>query len=364
MLRLLLALYYPFVAIVLAATIGLTVLLAVWVKRGACLWMVYVGAFLVLLATLGHALFALRVLFVRPKETPDPLELKLTREKNGVAFAWVDEIAATHRLVRPDQIRIAADAIAHVYETDAGQNVLVLGGMAVATFTKAALAGIVAHELAHFTHGDTALGRRAAKKFLLMNHLEAAFFAVPGGVLNPIALAVVGYHRLVARAYFAHSRQQEEAADRWEVEQAGAEVAGATLVHLHVTPRMPWVRLTSVVESAIAQGQPVPKDVFDEQVRRAKTASRDEWERVLKKELATPTGPYDSHPALKDRLKAIGVSPKKALAAALDTDGEPATAIFPAWTSLQAKLSARLTALAFERHRAIQETGAILRGLG
>jgi len=40
----------------------------------------------------------------------------------------------------------------------------IIGGVAVATFTQKALAGIIAHELAHFAAGDTRLARQGAKR--------------------------------------------------------------------------------------------------------------------------------------------------------------------------------------------------------
>ena len=361
MLQFLLAAYYPFVGCVIALQIILIGVIGVVFRMLPC------GVFLILIAlgalisSLIHMLYACRVLFTPIKDVKDPLELKLPKKEHTIIYSWVNSIAKENDLIPPDEIRLGASAIAHVFESAKGKNVLVLGGMAVGTFTKTALSGIVAHELAHFTHGDTALSRGCAKRMMLMQALEHAFFASDIGMINPIAWLVILYHRLFMVQYCSLSQEQEYAADEWEVSHAGKEVAAATLIHLHVTQRMPWVRLTSVVDTAVATGQPVPKDVFAEQARRAKAAPRDEWERMMKKELAEPTKSTDSHPALKDRLAAIGVKPKRALEFALDPQGEPATNLFPAWESIQYDLSGRLTMVAFERRQSIADAGQILR---
>ena len=343
MLRILLALYYPFIVGIVIFLVGVIAGLAY--LRILFSFGVVPGCMIIFLAlgTLCHVLYACRVLFWPHKDLKNPLELKLPRKNHGIIYAWVDEIAEVNDLIAPDEIRLGADALAHVYESAKGKNVLVLGGMAVGTFTKSALGGIVAHELAHFTHGDTALARSASRRVTLMNALEQEVNNERVGLFNPTVWLILAYHRFFALAYAQYSREQEYAADEWEVAHAGKEIAAATLIHLHVTNRMPWVRLSSVVETAIAMGQPVQKDVFAEQARRAKSAPPDEWERMLKKELDEPTKSFDSHPALSDRLDAIGVSPKKALALALSVEGEPATKLFPAWSSIQQDLSERLT---------------------
>lgn len=361
MLRFLLAAYYPFVAGVIATLIALISIISLTIRKVPCGFLIMVIMLGVLIGNLVHVLYACRVLFWPLKDTKDPLEMKLPKGQHTIIYNWVNSIAEENDLIPPDEIRLGADALAHVFESAKGKNVLVLGGMAVGTFTKQALGGIVAHELAHFTHGDTALSRNCARRVTLMATMEHAFFASSLGVVNPIAWVVVAYHRLFQSLNAQDDREKEYAADEWEVSHAGKEVAAATLIHLHVTQRMPWVRLMSVVESAVATGQPVPKDVFAEQARRAKAAPRHEWESALKKELAVPTKTFDTHPALKDRLAAIGVKPKKALELALDPQGEPATNLFPAWESMQYDLSSRLTMIAFERQQAIQEIGQIMR---
>src|SRR5262249_15280966 len=144
--------------------------------------------------------------------------------------------------------------------------------------------------------------------------LRAAWHSltVLGATLNPTVWAVRLYHLLYALAYAAHSRQCEYAADRLEVEQSGAEAAARALVLLTVAERMPWTRLSSLAESWVATNQPAHL-LFEAQERAARSIGPGEWQDAIRKELKKPTGAFESHPGLKDRLAALGVSPKKAL---------------------------------------------------
>ena len=75
------------------------------------------------------------------------------------------------------------------------------------------------------------------------------------------------------------------------------------------------------------------------------------------------TESFDSHPALRDRLKAMGVPPRKALKLALDQAGPPARDLVPSWPAIERKLTERLIALYRESHLIKQEMGQILRNI-
>jgi hypothetical protein len=126
------------------------------------------------------------------------------------------------------------------------------------------------------------------------------------------------------------------------VELNGPKEAAASLVLCEV-PGLPWARLMTVVEMCVSTGEPVSR-VFAEQVRLTRTASRSEWEDAVRKALKETTGLFDSHPCLKERLKAMGVSAKEALRLALDTASPPARELIDDWDRVEAELSDLLVA--------------------
>jgi hypothetical protein len=78
--------------------------------------------------------------------------------------------------------------------------------------------------------------------------------------------------------------------------------------------------------------------------------------------LAQKTEPLDSHPCLKDRLKALGVSPRKALALALDQSRAPASALLPQWDLIERELTERLMTVLRIEHAAKMEMAQIILG--
>jgi Zn-dependent protease with chaperone function len=355
--RLLAFLYFPFLAF-LCMSLAALLILAVVFLPAACGVPFMVIAVVFLGLPFAHAAITLaRALSQRKSDRP---ELRPPRAMVGELYELVWEVARRHQLKPPDDIRLAADTVAHVYEAK-GLRVLVLGAVALATFSREALAGIVAHELAHFTAGDTGLARSEFPAAVCVALLDYEFERRPLSKLNPIVWLICGYHLLYHLAAAAHSRAQEFAADRYEVLHVGKEVAAAALIRLTVPERLPWSRLSTVLEQHAATGLPATQ-LFAEQVRRARATSRSEWQDALAKELKRPTGAFDSHPALKDRLKALGVSPRKALQIVLDDSGPPAHELIPAWPKVERLLAETLIEPYRELHLIKRDVAQIFLG--
>jgi hypothetical protein len=87
-----------------------------------------------------------------------------------------------------------------------------------------------------------------------------------------------------------------------------------------------------------------------------------EWEDALRRELKQPPEPFDSHPTLKARLAAIGVSPKKALRLALNQAGPPARDLFEHWETIERTLTERLLIPYREAYLAKREMAQIFLG--
>ncbi len=118
-----------------------------------------------------------------------------------------------------------------------------------------------------------------------------------------------------------------------------------------------------LAESWVATNQPAHL-LFEEQERAARSIRPGDWQDALRKELKTPTGAFDSHPALKERLAALGVSPKKALQMEPGLSGQPARELFDRWwPTLEKQLADRLLAPYREAHVAKMQTGELIKGL-
>ncbi len=358
LLRLLIWLYIPFLAAVCMALAWATW----WLARifFHSFWWPFLVAAVLVGITLVQIVWSLRVLFFRiPYE--DDMELRLPRAELEGLYQLVAGVARKRRLAAPFGIRLAADTIAHVYEDDEGHPILVIGGLAIRNYSQEALAGIIAHELAHFTAGDTRLSRRAVKWTLLMAILEEEFGSQSASKVNPLVWLVHLYHLIFRLCAASNSRQQELAADRQSVALIGREAAAAALLRLTVTEYLPYLRISAIAELHVQTQQPISQ-LFAEQQRRAETIDESEWENACRRALKQPTKLFDTHPALKDRLKAMGISSKQAIQLVLDDPGEPGVELFDDWPAIETQLTERLVIAYHEMHEAKMDVAQILLG--
>jgi Zn-dependent protease with chaperone function len=359
-LRLLLWLYIPFLLLLCLFMAAMVALLLGAFTEWMCP-LVFVAPLIgVLGLTLVQVLWSMRVLLSRPADQPR-WEIGVAAEALEPALAWVAGIARKQGLWEPHEIRFAPDTIAHVYEDRHGRRILVLGGQIVAALSQEALAGVIAHELAHFTAGDTKLGRKAARRVGLMLQQEQDFRNRPATQLNPLVWLIRLYHWLFLLAWAAESRRQEYAADRHLVEQAGKDTAAVALLHITITDRLPWARLDSIAKSHAANNEPIDQ-IFAEHWRRARSIGPDEWDEACRKELKCKTRLFDTHPALRERLKAMGISAKRALKLLCRPQGPPARDLFPDWPLIEKVLTSELIAAYRELYWAKREMAQIMLG--
>jgi Zn-dependent protease with chaperone function len=371
-LLLLLTGYFPFLTLLCLAVGGLAAWLIVWglgQPRIAGRWANPLGPVAIAVGALAalpvlHVLWGLRALFWR-RNDKDEWEVELPDQWQEGLAELVDQIATDRDLNPPDVLRLHAVEVAHVYQDRRGRDVLVIGGVTVAACTRRALAGIIAHELGHLTAGDTALSKVAARWHQVMGQLERQFWRRSWAKWNPLVWMIRGYHAVYALVWFANQRRQEYAADGHQVRTVGKEKAAAALVLVTLLQDMEWAELGSVAEACVEMNQPM-EQIFAEQVRRVRVANPADWEETLRKALKPRTGWYDSHPCLSERLKALGMSPKKSLRAALDLmdpSGEPATSLFANWPVVEKFLTERILEIVRDNYLARQECEAIIEAL-
>jgi Zn-dependent protease with chaperone function len=340
LLRLMLWLYFPTIAVFFLVPLGLVIymsylLMTAFADHWFLLWPI-----LFCLAPVVQFSWPIGIALIY-RRGKDQMELQLPRDFLKGLYNLVNKVADEWDLPEPHDIRLSADSAAHVYHDNKGKRILVLGGVIVAAFPRKALASVVAHELGHFKAGDTRLSRAAARRGVLMALINYQFHRQLLSFINPLVWLLFLYHLLFRLLYAVHSRAQEYAADAYSVDQAGKENAAATLIYLSVTAKLPWANLGNILDSIVRSGEPLQR-VFAEQAERARTTTPDEWQEALKKALKDTTEILDSHPCLKARLKAMGVSSKKALKLALDQTGEPVSALIPQWERIEEELSNKL----------------------
>jgi Zn-dependent protease with chaperone function len=339
----------------LLLVIGATGFAAYWI--GAWAWdvaaefSVAMGLFLAFPALLlaGFALsllVACSTFFVAPDEGRDPFELRLPTKGMKGLLKLVRSVAEELSLPMPDEVRLHVESLAHVYEEGdpkARSRILVIGGAALASLDRKALSGVIAHELGHFAGGDTALSLQAFRWHRTMLGAELALIEMPW---NPLGWFLRGYHLLFRMAWAANQRRQEYAADRYQVNLVGEKQTALTLIAITSIDEMPWSRLASVAEW-FAVMRTRDASVFSEQVQRARQATPSQWEDACRRALKHKTGVFDTHPCLKDRLKAIGVSPKKAvgLAAKLQPGATDPSEFIDGWDAIDEAMSAFLVAI-------------------
>jgi Zn-dependent protease with chaperone function len=363
MLRILMALYIPFLILYWLLLAGMVVLLGVFFIGSSHFKLFWAMLIFWLGATLVHTIWAARVLLKPAKREEDPLEIKVPAEGIAELWAMTKHVAQERELPLPDEIRLHPATVAHVYEDDEGDRILVLGGLSLTMMSERALAGVIAHELGHFGAGDTKLSKAGYKQGLLMFELECCFASQRYAMVNPLVWVVRGYHWLYLLVQRLHSREQEFAADEHDAAQAGKQETAASLIYLDVIEELPWTRLSSVLESHAETGQRLD-NMFAEQRERARSIDRDEWENAMRKALKKETGLLDSHPCLRERLKAVGVSPKKALGYALERSGPPIADRLRAWPGIEKRMTSQLMVIYRQMQQDKMELAQIIRSVG
>jgi hypothetical protein len=68
----------------------------------------------------------------------DPLEIELPRQWMSGLHTLVEKVARQRQVDAPDDVRLHADSVAHVYQDERGRKILVIGGAAGCFFSRCA----------------------------------------------------------------------------------------------------------------------------------------------------------------------------------------------------------------------------------
>ncbi|MDP1848502.1 MAG: M48 family metallopeptidase [Solirubrobacteraceae bacterium] len=212
-------------------------------------------------------------------------------------------------------VYLDADVNAGVVEVPAGllggrRRVMLLGLPLLAALTPRQLRAVVAHEYGHYVGGDTRLSpwiwrtRVAVLRTVgALDNEDSWFQRVV--VRAPFLL----YAKLFLRLTNAISRREEFAADQVAVRVAGVQANAQTLRALTAAAPAYSAYWRDDVAYALESGHRPPivagfhRFLADHEIRA-------QVDTIVAAEIAEgETDPYDSHPTLADRLRAIGAEP-------------------------------------------------------
>jgi heat shock protein HtpX len=226
---------------------------------------------------------------------------KLDRAHEPVLFAVIDAVAKQTGQKPPAEVYVLSDANAFVTERGgvlgiATKRVMGIGMPLLQTLTVSQLRGVLAHEFGHFQGGDTRLGGWIYK-------LRGAIGRTIDN-LGFLQAPFSWYGKLFMRVTQALSRQQEFEADR-----LAAGIVGSTIM----ADALRTVRYTSVAFSVYWQNEVMPllnagyrPPVTEGFLRYLETQSVREMIASYQAEAASEkTDPYDTHPAMHERIAAI-----------------------------------------------------------
>jgi Zn-dependent protease with chaperone function len=273
----------------------------------------------------------------------EPPGLSLDRGDAPALFAMLDELSAAAKTASPSRVYLTA--LPDLAVTQIGgffglgsTRVLIVGAPLLHLLTVGQLRAGLAHEYGHFVGADTALSgiesytRALFRSVLLATRREPfaarTHFAIAAG--KQLAEAIGAFiARRYASLYFrvtsALARRQEVAADVLAAEIAGTSATVATLERVSLGGRHYRLYLDVSVGEALDAGA-MPSDLlegFDAfRAGFGKTDFAKELERAVRSEA---TDPYDTHPALQERVAIVSDLARKV--AEKSEDGAAATSL-------------------------------------
>jgi Zn-dependent protease with chaperone function len=284
------------------------------------------------------------------------LKLKaLKRSKEPALFALVQSIARAVGAPEPKRIEVSADVNASAgFATGlggffGGQLVLTIGLPLAAGLSVSELAGVIAHELGHFSQGAgmrfSYLVRRVNEWFARLvyerdhwDDLLVQLYRESGVMCCIAALALMSIWcvrrilwvilALASAISFFMLRQMEYDADKYETRLAGTETFTST-THKLLALNTAWEQIFVALLKTWRYEKP-PGDLPATIVQAAESIPAKELRRARKKALKLRTGLFDTHPADKDRI----ASAEKEDAPGIFHCDEPATSLFTDFTKL------------------------------
>lgn len=243
-----------------------------------------------------------------------PEGVRVTRKEAPALFAMIDEVGAKAGGVRFDQVLLNHEMNAAVVEIPRlgvfgwYKRYLLLGVPLMDALSPAEFQSVVAHEFAHLSHQHGRLGtwlyRLRATWERVMEKLSE------NGVPRPLLKFISWFWPRFNASAFVLSRSQEYQADAFAAHVTSPETSGCALQRLELEFRRVDELFWEGIGNQVARVASPPRDVFDQMRAFLKTEhDADQATRWLSHAMARITDTSNTHPALKDRLAALGVIP-------------------------------------------------------
>ena len=303
------ALGYAFIVVMVVGTLSLLALMAYGFANGMVLntGTIKIAAFLAIFLVI-----LLRSLWVK-FEKPEGIEIspQVAPQLHETVNRMTAALGAPrfHRILLDEDFNAAAVQYPRLGILGWPENYLVLGLPLMQALSREQLEAVVGHELGHLRGGHGAFGawiyRVNATWVGLLSQMKQG-----GGILG--AFFSWYYPRFNALT-FVLRRQDEYEADRCSAELTSAITAGEALSAVQIRARFVQEGYWKGIYEGVRVHSTPPATAFtdlrtvlrqeDDTIR---DRSRDE--RYLQEALREETGYSDTHPALRDRLKSLGVS--------------------------------------------------------
>lgn len=311
-----------------------------------------IGMFFVMVVGLGAAgclLLLVRAIVLMLRIPPIIVAGRLLSEQRGPAF-WthVRSLAATIKALSPENIVVGfesnffvVDGIVKCFSGVLRGRTLYLSLPLCRILNEAELRAVIGHELGHFKGNDTKFSRRFAPIYRgateALRTLQQNMSESVASVGMMPALSVLSYFfQSFATAENEISRDRELAADRIGAEVSSREAAGAALVKVHAFAGC-WDSALQQMRDSLNEGRAVPNASI---AFGAFVAENTEPSRLLGLDNDCLSHPFDSHPPLKTRLDALGVTVEWVQRSALMTTPEyPAVRLIDDHEEIEAELT-------------------------
>ncbi|HAB17703.1 MAG TPA: M48 family metallopeptidase [Verrucomicrobiota bacterium] len=239
-------------------------------------------------------------------EAPGP---RLTAESQPRLFEQLNQVAHATGQEMPAEVYAVGDINAWVAQRGGlmgfgSRRVMGLGLPLLQQLTVSQFRAVLAHEFGHYFGGDTRLGPWVYKtRAAIGRTVQSLTDTGGGGSLLQIPFALYG--RMFMRVTQSVSRQQEFSADALAARTVGARplIEGLRVVH-QTAPAFSAYWQHEVMPVIAAGYQPPVNEGFQRFTGSPKVV--DAMAEGLAKELSEGTSdPFDSHPALRERIAAL-----------------------------------------------------------
>jgi Zn-dependent protease with chaperone function len=309
---LILALAFGFAFIPAAALIALGVLVAFKATAALLLVLIKLGKLVLLLAIPAWTMLrsSVSLLFSR---FPPPQGRELTRAEAPALYQRLDELRrrlkgpAIHRVLVVDEINAAIVQHPRFGLLGWERNVLILGLPLLQSLGEGEAMAVLAHEYGHLSGYHGRLGGFIYRFRAAWSRLQQLSGQWTDWGSRLIARLFRWYAPYFNAYTFVLARQNEFVADQTAVEIAGRQNAANALIRTSITSQFAEATFWPSIERRIV-GEPEPpgdRSAFWEQSLRSDLDSH-QRARFLDVARQRRTDHMNTHPALKDRLAAIG----------------------------------------------------------